>query len=447
MSVLAVGLSHRTAPTALLEQLSAGVGDGVKLLHTLSEAEHVAEVVVLSTCNRVEVYAHVTAFHGGHLEVTDALARACGIPVEELQQHMYVDYDARAVQHLFQVASGLDSMLIGETQIVGQLRAAYRTAQDERAVGRVLGEAMRHALRVGKRVRTDTGIDRAGASLVGVAVDRAAEVLGSLDGRPVAVVGAGATGSLAGHTLSRAGAGPVLVANRTVPRAERLAELLGGRAFGLDALPELLATADVLVASTASVAVQLPADLVRAALAGRAGRRLVLLDLALPRDVDPAVRELDGVTLIDLDDLREVLAAEAAGRDVEWAQQIVADEVGVFLGWRRAVRVAPTVVALRNKGDALVRGELERLESRLPGLDETVRREVADTIRRVVEKLIHAPTVRVKELAGDPNGDAYAEALRELFELPRVLPEAVASPGPGLDPQEIAHPDGPESPR
>jgi len=430
MSVLAVGLSHRTAPTALLEQVSAGVGDGVKLLHELADAEHVAEVAVLSTCNRVEVYAHVTAFHGGHLEVTDALARISGLPVDDLQQHLYVDYDARAVQHLFQVASGLDSMLVGEAQIVGQVRAAYKQAQSEHTVGRVLGEALRHALRVGKRVRTDTGIDRAGASLVGVAVARAEQVLGPLAGRSAVVIGAGATGSLAGHTLSRAGARPVHIANRTPERAVRLAAIVGGTPHRLDDLPALLAECDIVVSSTASIGIQLGLETVQTAVLARGGHPLVLLDLALPRDIDPVVRELPGVTVVDIDGLREVLAEESTGRDLEAARAIVAEEVSVFLGWQRAVRVAPTVVALRTKADALVRGELERLAGRLPGLDEAVRHEVEDTIRRVVEKLIHAPTVRVKELAVDPGGDAYADALRELFELPRVLPEAVASPIP-----------------
>jgi glutamyl-tRNA reductase len=420
------------------------VGDGVKLLHELADAEHVAEVAVLSTCNRVEVYAHVTAFHGGHLEVTDALARISGLPVDELQQHLYVDYDARAVQHLFQVACGLDSMLVGEAQIVGQVRAAYKQAQTEHTVGRVLGEALRHALRVGKRVRTDTGIDRAGASVVGVAVARAEQVVGPLAGRSAVVIGAGATGSLAGHTLRRAGAGQVQIVNRTHERAVRLAAILGGTAHQLEDVPELLAGADIVVSSTASIGLQLGLDTVQAALALRPERPLVLLDLALPRDIDPAVRTLPGVTLVDLDGLREDLAAESSGRDLEAARAIVAEEVSVFLGWQRAVRVAPTVVALRSKADALVRGELERLAGRLPDLPEPVRREVEDTIRRVVEKLIHAPTVRVKELAGDPGGDAYADALRELFELPRVLPEAVASPISDPDPDpDLAEPGEP----
>jgi glutamyl-tRNA reductase len=430
MSLLAVGLSHRTAPTDLLEQVSAGIGDCVKLLHQLAGAEHVAEAVVLSTCNRVEVYTHVTAFHGGHVDVTDALSGVAGVSVEELSPHLYVDYDARAVQHLFQVVCGLDSMLVGEAQIVGQARAAYKQAEVEGTLGRVLGEAFRHALRVGKKVRSDTAIDRAGASLVSIAVAQAEEIVGSLHGRTVGVVGAGATGSLAATTLQRAGAGTIIVANRGADSGRRLAERMQGESIDFADLTSLLVRSDVVSSATASVSNVITVADVEAALPGRAGRPLVLLDLGLPRDVDPRVRELPGVSVIDLEDLGAALAHQPAQRDVEAAAAIVAEEVTAFSGWQRAIRVAPTVIALRTKAETVVRGELERLLGRLPDLDDHSRHEVEDTVRRVVEKLIHAPTVRVKELANDPGGDAYADALRELFELPRVLPEALAQPAP-----------------
>lgn len=429
MSVLAVGLSHRTSPTALLEQVSAGVGDGAKLLHELVEGEHVVEAVVLSTCNRIEVYAHVTAFHGGHVEVTDALAAISGLAGADLTPHLYVDYDARAVQHLFQVACGLDSMLVGEAQILGQLRTSYKLAQGEGTVGRVLGEAFRHALRTGKRARSETGIDRAGASLVGLALDRARDVLGGLSGVRAGVVGAGATGSLACASLQREQVAALTVANRDVDRAHRLASRFGGTGVDLDGLDALLADADVVVSATASVGIVVGADAVAAAMARRPGRPLVLLDLGLPHDVAAEARDVPGVSLVDLDGLAESVSRldGAAEADLDAARSIVADETSAFLSWQRAVRVAPTVVALRSKAEDVVRGELQRLVGRLPDLDDRSRQEVEDTVRRVVEKLIHAPTVRVKELAGDPGGDAYADALRELFELPRDLPEAVVA--------------------
>lgn len=426
MSVLAVGLSHRSAPTELLELVTAGIGDPVKLLHEVVAGEHVAEAAVLTTCNRVEVYTHVTAFHGGHLDVTDALARVSGVPVETLQQHLYVDYDARAVQHLFAVACGLDSMLVGEAQILGQLRASLKTAQAEATVGRVLGEALRHALRVGKRARAETGIDRAGASLVSVALDRARAGVGPLAGAEAVLVGAGATAALAGAHLRRLPAGRITVVNRSAERGERLAARLGGTYRPLEELPAAVAAADVVVSATASMGTVLGAATVAEAMATRPDRPLAVLDLALPHDVESEAGGVPSVHLVELDSLRGALENGAAERDVEAVRVLVAEEVAVFLGWQRAARVAPTVVALRSQAEELVRGEIARLSARLPDLDEVTRREVEDTVRRVVEKLVHAPTVRAKQLASEVGGDVYADALRELFDLPRVLPAAVA---------------------
>jgi glutamyl-tRNA reductase len=429
VSVLAVGLSHRTAPVALLERLAIPTDHIPKALHELTQGVSVAEAAILSTCNRVEVYAHVTRFHGGVQEVSDLLSRLSGVPLEELSDHLYVHYEERAVQHLFSVASGLDSMVVGEGQILGQVRAAFRVAQEEGSIARVLGEAFRHSLRVGKRVRTDTAIGRAGASLVGVGVRLAEAALGPLGPETKAVVvGAGSMGALAGATLGRAGVTDVVVANRTADRAAALAATLGGRGIGLDDLGPALADADLVVSSTGASGLVVDLDVVRRAVEQRDGRPLFFLDLALPRDIDPAVRDLPGVRLVDLDALQAVLATEETGADLDECRRIVSDEVAVFLGWQRAMRVAPTVVALRAKADALIAAELDRLASRVPGMDAKSRAEVDSAVRRVVEKLLHAPTVRVKELAEAPGGDHYAEALRELFGLDPQVPEAVTFP-------------------
>ena len=419
MSVLVVGLSHRSAPLELVERLS--ITDFPEALGAVLQASSVGEAVVLSTCNRVEVYAAVSRFHGGVQEISELLSALSGVPLDELTEHLYVHYEERAVQHLFTVACGLDSMVVGEGQILGQIRSAYRVAQDSESAGRLLGELFRHALRVGKRARTETSIGRAGASLVGVGLQVARDVLGDLVGRPVLVVGAGAMGRLAGQTLRREGAGEILVANRTQARAEELAEALGGTAVGLADLTEAIAKVDLVVSSTGAAGVVVPADAV-----GPRDRPLFVLDLALPRDVDPAVRGLPDVTLVDMEALQRRLGGPTAGTtDVEEVLAIVADEVAAFLGWQRSVRVAPTVTALRAKADALVAAELDRLAVRLPDLGEKERAEVAQAVRRVVEKLLHAPTVRVKELAESPGGDSYAEALRELFELDPHIPETI----------------------
>ena len=432
MSVLVVGLSHKTAPVDLLERVAIS-GDHVpKALYELQQGASVVESVVLSTCNRVEVYAHVTRFHGGVQEVTDLLSRLSGVPLDELSDHLYVHYEERAVHHLFTVASGLDSMVVGEGQILGQVRNAFKVAQDEKSVGRVLGELFRHSLRVGKRVRTETAIGRAGASLVGIGLRVASAALGPLGPHTKAlIVGAGSMGALAGATLRREGVGEVVVANRTAERAAVLAATLDGRGIGLDDLGAAIADADLVVSSTGAAGLVLDADLVRNAAVARDDRPLFFLDLALPRDVDPAVREIPGVRLADLDALRAVLDTEETGSEVDECRGIVNDEVAVFLGWQRAMRVAPTVVALRAKADALIDAELDRLGGRLPGLDAKTKDEVDRAVRRVVDKLLHAPTVRVRELAEAPGGDHYAEALRELFGLDPQVPEAVTAPEDG----------------
>jgi len=427
VSVLVVGLSHRSAPVELLERAAINADHVPKALYELLQGDNVVEALVLSTCNRVEVYAHVTRFHGGVQEVSDLLARLSGVPLDELSDSLYVHYEERAVQHLFAVASGLDSMVVGEGQILGQIRNAFRVAQDEGAVARVLGELFRHSLRVGKRVRTETEIGRAGASLVGVGLRIAEAALGTLGAHTNAlIVGAGAMGALAGATLKREGVERIVVANRTADRAERLADTLGGTAVSLDSLEDAIRDADVLVSSTGATGVVIEHECVRRAVEGR-DRPLFVLDLALPRDIDPRVREIPNVRLADLDALRAVLDTEPTGADLDECRRIVADEVGVFLGWQRAMRVAPTVVALRAKADAVIVAELERLASRV-ALDGRDRAEVESSVRRVVEKLLHAPTVRVKELAEAPGGDHYAEALRELFGLDPQVPEAVIAP-------------------
>ncbi|HVM27624.1 MAG TPA: glutamyl-tRNA reductase [Mycobacteriales bacterium] len=428
MSVLVVGVSHRSAPVSLLERLTVGVDATEEVLDELREVTAVHEAVVLATCNRVEVYADTDGFHAGVDAVTDLLSHRSGVPLADLEQHLYVHWEGQAVQHLFSVAAGLDSMVVGESQILGQLRQAYVAARDGAAAGRTLHELFQKALHVGKRVHSDTGIDAAGQSLVTVALDRAVQAVGPLEDRPVLVVGAGSMGALAGATLKRAGAGRITVANRTPENARRLATALEGEGIGLDSLDDALAEADVVVASTGATGVVVPFEVLERAVKARDGRPIAVLDLALPHDVDPGVRDLPGVTLVDLASLQEVLATSSTGEDVEAARRIVTDGVAQFLSWQQASRVAPTVVALRSRAEQLVDAELTRLGGRLPELDDRARNEIAASLKRVVGTLLHTPTVRVKELSDAPAGLSYAEALRELFGLDRAAPAAVAAP-------------------
>ncbi|RAY15300.1 glutamyl-tRNA reductase [Actinomadura craniellae] len=424
MSVLVVGLSHRSAPVPLLERTAATGDDLVKLLNDVAGSPYVAEVMIVSTCNRVEVYAAVEKFHGGVSAITEMLSRHSGVPLDELARHLYVHYEDRAVQHMFAVACGLDSMVVGESQILGQLRAAFKLAQQEEAVGRELHEVVQRSLRVGKRAHAETGIDRAGASLVSVGLEVATRHLGPLDGTRALVVGAGSMSALAVATLSRAGVREIVVANRTHDRAVRLAgQYERTRAIELSGLDAALADADLVISCTGA-----PGLVVHADRLAPADRPRFFLDLALPHDIDPRVRELPGAALAGLEELRTAEeAARAIGPEAtEAVRRIVAEEVADFLNAARAAAVAPTVVALRSKAAQVVEAELNRLGGRLPELDDRARAEVAQTVRRVVDKLLHAPTVRVKELASAPGGDAYATALRELFDLDPQAPEAVA---------------------
>jgi glutamyl-tRNA reductase len=418
----------------LLERVALSTEGVTKLLADVLASDHATEALVLSTCNRVEVYAEVDKFHGGLAQASELLARRAGVDLDELTPHLYVHYEDRAVSHLFSVACGLDSMVVGESQVLGQVRLALRTAQDAGAAGHQLGSLAQQALRVGKRARTETGIDRAGRSLVTAGLEVAGQVLGPLDGTEVLVVGAGAMSALAATVVAQGGAARVVVANRTLTRAERVAAAVGGEAVPLESLPAALASADLVVSCTGAVGHVLDTAMLTAAVAGRPDRPLVVLDLALPRDVDPAAHEVPGVTVVDLETLAGTLATSEHAADVEATREIVVEEVAAFLGWQRAVSVAPTVVALRDMADSVVRAELVRLTGRLPDLDPHARAEIEHTVTRVVDKLLHAPTVRVKQLAEEPGGQSYADALNKLFGLDPKAVEAVTRADVASDP-------------
>jgi len=433
MSVLLFGVSHRSAPVSVLEQLSTDESEQAKIVEQLLQSSLVTEAMVLSTCNRVEVYAVVEAFHAGLSVIGSVLSEHSGMSLGDLTKYAYVRYAEAAVEHLFAVTSGLDSVVVGEAQVLGQVRRAYAAAEANNTVGRTLHELAQRALSVGKRVHSETGIDAAGASVVSVALAMANKKLNEgLVDRTAVVVGAGSMGALAAAHLVRAGIGRVHVVNRSLPRAERLVENLReqgveARAFPFDHLPPVLTDADVVVSCTGAVRpVVSLADVHRGLAHGQQTKQLVICDLGMPRDVDPAVAGLPGVYVIDMDRIQREPAARAASTDADAARAIVAAEVADYLVGQRMAEVTPTVTALRQRAADVVEAELLRLDNRLPGLDATHRDEVARTVRRVVDKLLHAPTVRVKQLAGTPGGDSYAEALRELFELDPQAVEAVS---------------------
>lgn len=415
MSILVVGLSYRTSPVALLEQISVAPDETAGLLRRIVAGEHVTEALVLSTCNRVEVYADVERFHGGLAEISTVLAERAGLDVAALAGRVYSHFEDTAVQHLFQVTAGLDSMVVGEAQILGQLRAAYAAARQAGALGSSLHDLVQQALRVGKRAHSDTGIDEAGRSLVGVGLGLAMPVFGSLAGRAALVVGAGSMGALVAATLRRHGVGPITVASRTADAAQRLASAVDGATVPLAELDSTLSAVDIVVACTAATVPVLRKAAVEQAQKEREQAPLFLLDLGLPRDIEQDVGTVDGVTLVDLDVLRQATANDDTTQQISAAHTIIAEEVADYLTAQSRRRVVPTVTALRSRADEIVTTEVTRLAARLPQLDPTARDEVEMAVRRVVSTLLHLPTVRVKELAGTPDGEVYAEALRELF--------------------------------
>ncbi len=418
MSVLVVGISHKSAPVEVLERLALDADGTTKLLADVIGGDHVAEATAIVTCNRLEVYAEVDRFHGSVEDVSGLLVARAGESTEALLPHLYVHYDEGAVSHLFQVASGLDSMVVGEGQILGQTRDALRIGQELGTVGPALNTLFQQALRVGKRAHAETDIDRAAPSLVTAALDRSSRPVA---GARAVVVGAGAMASLAVAHLSRGGAERIAVINRTAAKAERLAADYAATAVPFEQLHEELRTADLVISCTGARGTVVRLAEVAAVRSGT-DRPLTLVDLALPHDVDPAVGELPGVELISLSGLAAELRGLEATAGVDDVRAIVAQEISAFLAVRRQASVTPTVVALRSMATSVVDAEMERLAARLPGLDEATRAEVLHTVRRVADKLLHEPTVRVKELADAEPATSYTAALAELF---RLSPEAV----------------------
>jgi glutamyl-tRNA reductase len=429
MSVLVVGVSHKTAPVSVLERLTLDAPDRDKFVRAVADRDHVLEATVLATCNRVEIYCEVDRFHGSIEAVSRLLCELAGEAPEDVVPHLYVHYDDGAVSHLFHVVSGLDSMVVGEGQILGQVRDALRVGQEAGTVGPALNVLFQQALRVGKRVHAETDVDHAAPSLVALALRRVAAEVGPVAGRRVLVVGAGSMAGLALATLARLGASEVTVASRTELNARRLAEQYDARAVPLSQVQQEIVDADVLVSCTGATGVVLPLATVAAARAEAEGP-LAVVDLALPHDVDPAVAELPGVTLVDLPRLAAAVNSEETS-DIEAVGEIVAQEVAAFLAARGSTIVTPTLVALRTMATAIVDAEMDRLSARLPGLDPVVRAEVAHAVRRVADKLLHQPTVRVKELANETGAVSYAAALAELFSLDPDAVEAVTSPSRG----------------
>ena len=427
MSVLVVGMSHRSAPIELLERVSLDPSAAIKLSHLALEAPSVTESAVVSTCNRVEIYVETDRFHGAVEEVSRLLAEHAHLDRDELVSNVYVHYDDAAVAHLFAVASGLDSMIIGESQILGQVRDTLLTGQAESTVGSALNALFQQALRIGKRGHAETAIDHLAPSIATAALDAAGAVV-TLPTTRFVVVGAGAMAGLAVRSLVDRGvdARRITVVNRTTERGEDLADSVGAVSADWTDLDDVLVDADVIISCVGAAGIVLDFDRLAAA---SASGPITVLDLALPRDVSRDATKLPEVTVIDLAVLAEHAGTDAADDDVTAVRAIVEDEVRTFLAAKASSRVTPTVVALRSMATSVVESEAERLASRMPELRADELDEVRRSLQRIADKLIHAPTVRVQELIDGPAGLTYAEALTDLFALDPAAVEAVTRVG------------------
>jgi glutamyl-tRNA reductase len=420
VAVVVVGLNHRTVPLEVLEGMTVNRAQLPKALHDLLGREHLGEAVLLSTCMRTEIYAVTGRFHGAMSDIRNFLAEWSGNPPELFSDHLYSFYEDGAASHLFQVASGIDSAVLGEGEVLGQVRAAWDVALRNEAAGPVLSRLFRHAIEVGKRARSETAIARGTTSLSQAAVAMASQRLGSLEGRTILVIGAGEMGEGMAQALSAVpGVGQVLVANRTWTKAVALAKRCGGQAVELGALPPALLQADLLLTSTGAPGVLLEASDLEGSLSSREGRPLLVVDIAVPRDVDPAVGQLPGVTLLNMDDLKAFVDAGMAERrkEIPAVNQIVAQEVDRFVDLTAEREMVPLVAALRDWAEDLRLAELDRYRVRLAGLDERERAAVEGLTRGLLAKLLHEPTVNLKEAAGSARAEQLAEAVRVLFNL------------------------------
>jgi glutamyl-tRNA reductase len=414
MSIVVIGLNHRTAPLALLERVALDGAGVAKAVTGIAARDTVREAVVLSTCNRTEVYAVVDRFHGAYDDIRDLLGDLSGVDPADLAPHLYSEHDDAAVEHLFAVATGIDSMVLGESEILGQVRDAWETARAEGASRTTLNLLLRHALEVGKRARTETAIGRGTASVSHAAVELATEHLGDLTGRTVAVVGAGSMGEGIAVALRATGVGSITVVNRSADRGRLVADRVGGDAVGLEGLAGALATSDLILTCTGAERPVITADMVRAV--STPGRDLLFVDVAVPRDVAVDVADLPGVTVLDLEGLQRFAEAGVSRRasEIDDVRRLVRAELDRFTAAATALQAAPVLAALHRRADEIRSAEIDRVAGRL---DDEARRVVEEITHRIIGKLLHGPSVRLRAEVGSPRGQRSASVLVDLFDL------------------------------
>jgi glutamyl-tRNA reductase len=419
VSIVVFGVNHRTGPLSLLERVTIADDAIAKTVHGLMARPNIREVVVLSTCNRTEVYAVAEKFHGAYGDLRDFFCDLGGFSPEELSPHVYSQHDDAAISHLFEVAAGLDSAVVGESEILGQVRSAWERSQHEGGSLSTLNLLFRHAIETGKRARTETSIGRHTASVSQAAVDMARENLGTVEGLTVLVVGAGDMGEGVTIAMADAGISQVLVTNRTIAKAQALADRVSGSVTEFYRLAETLTQADVVVTCTGAGTTVIDVEMVSKAMQQRASRPLFIVDIAVPRDVDSDVATIDGVTLLDLDNLRDWAARGQALRaaEAQAVRNIVAEELERFTLELTARQAAPLVALLHARAEVVRLAEIDRLQKKLSSLSDEQQQAVDALTKGIVAKLLHDMSVRLKDDAGTPRGERNSAAVRDLFDL------------------------------
>ncbi len=412
-------MNHKTAPLEIRERLQLSCGDDARSLTELMRLPEIREALCLATCNRVEVLARVADGEQAVEGLREFIYRQGNLEREELGRCLYVYWDREAVRHLFRVASSLDSMIMGEPQILGQLKEAYRQAVDNRATTVLLNRLLHHAFRVAKRVRTETGIAGNAVSVSYAAVELAKKIFGDLKGKKILIIGAGEMSELAVRHLIRQGAGHILIANRTYERAKELAETLQGVPLAFDRIPEALPEIDIVITSTGAPGYVVSAEMVASALRRRRNRLLFLIDIAVPRDIDPAAGDIENVYLYNVDHLQDMVDSNKEVRRMEAmkAEEIIAEEIAVYEEWFNTLAVVPTIVSLREKMEAIMKGELERSASWMKILDGEERSRIEILTASIVNKILHDPIIALKEESREKDELPYVAAVRRLFKL------------------------------
>lgn len=421
MHILVTGLSHKTAPIDLREKMTFPASSQAEALNALSSAPHISEAVILSTCNRTEVYAVVNDTEAGKTETVSFLSEFCRLPADKIEPHLYFHTREHSIHHLLRVVCSLDSMVLGEAQILGQVKEAYQEALEAGSTSVILNKLFTHALKVGKRARTETGIGESAVSVSSVAVELAQNVFEDLKGRTVMIIGAGEMSQLTGQALRDGGVTSFMVANRTYAKAEQFAREFKAEPVRFEDFPKYMVRSDIVISSTGAPTSILDKGTMQRVMAGRRRAPIFLIDIAVPRDIDPDVGDLHNVFLYNVDDLQNVVAGNIADREAEArkVEELILEELNDFTGWLSSLEAVPTIAALTRRAEEIRNAEVEKALSKLDHLSDRDRNEINALAKIILSKMLHEPVVRLKRRSEEKDQYLYVEILRDLFDLDR----------------------------